>query len=310
MPAMKCSLCGELAVINMRRHKLRLCAPHFLDWIPKQVLLTVQKYEMFTPRDRVLVAVSGGKDSLALWDILLRLGYQADGLYIHLGIPDNGYSDNSLNHAQAFAATRPDAHLHVVDVAATYGESVPQVGRRRHRAQKMCSVCGLIKRHLMNQLAFDGGYAVIATGHNLDDEAATLFGNALHWETDYLARQSPVMPPTHPKMTRKVKPLARMYERESAAYALVRGIDYIEDECPYSVDAKSILYKKLLNGIEEQSLGVKAQFYLQFLQAKRDALVTFPAADPIHQLRECDRCGQPTSAPGFCAFCRLWSNSP
>jgi tRNA-5-methyluridine54 2-sulfurtransferase len=306
MPAMKCSLCGELAVINMRRHKLRLCAPHFVDWFPRQVLLAIQKYEMFTPRDRVLVAVSGGKDSLALWEVLLRLGFRADALYIHLGIPDSDYSAESLKHAQAFAANRPDAHLRVVDVATTYGSSVPEVGGRRGRAQKMCSVCGLIKRHIMNLAAHEGGYAAIATGHNLDDEAATLLGNALHWETDYLARQSPVLPPSHPKLTRKVKPLARLYERESAAYALVRGIDYIEEECPYSVDAKSILYKKLLNTIEEHSLGAKSQFYLQFLQAKRESRVAFPTADPAHQLRECDRCGQPTSAPGLCAFCRLW----
>jgi tRNA-5-methyluridine54 2-sulfurtransferase len=306
MPAMKCSVCGELAVINMRRHKLRLCAPHFLDWFPTQVQRAIQKYEMFTPRDRVLVAVSGGKDSLALWDVLLRLGYQADGLYINLGIPDSGYSEHSLERAQAFAAGQPGAHFRVIDVAATYGAPVPEVGHRRGRAQKMCSVCGLIKRHIMNLAAYEGGYGAIATGHNLDDEAATLFGNVLHWETDYLARQSPAMSPTHPKLTRKVKPLARIYERESAAYALVRGIDYIEDECPYSVDAKSILYKKLFNQIEEHSLGAKSQFYLQFLRAKHEGRLAFPAADPIHQLRECDRCGQPTSAPGLCAFCRLW----
>ncbi len=306
MPAMKCSMCGALAVINMRRHKLRLCAPHFLEWFPKQVLLAIQKYEMFTPRDRILVAVSGGKDSLALWDVLLRLGYQADGLYIHLGIPDAGYSELSLKRAQAFADGQVAAHLQVIDVAATYGATVPEVGRRRGRAQKLCSVCGLVKRHIMNLAAYEGGYAAIATGHNLDDEAATLLGNALHWETDYLARQYPVMPPTHPKLTRKVKPLARIYERESAAYALVRGIDYIEDECPYSVDAKSILYKQLFNQLEQHSLGAKSHFYLQFLRAKRGGQLAFPAADPTHQLRECDRCGQPTSAPSLCAFCRLW----
>jgi tRNA-5-methyluridine54 2-sulfurtransferase len=306
MPDMKCSMCGELAVLNMRRHKLRLCEPHFLEWFPEQVLRTIQKMEMFTPRERVLVAVSGGKDSLALWDVLLRLGFQADGLYIHLGIGDGGYSDTSLRRVEAFAAARPGASFRVVDVQATYGAPVPVVGQRAGRAKKMCSVCGLVKRHIMNLAAYEGGYAAIATGHNVDDEAATLFQNALHWETDYLARQSPVMRPTHPKLTRKVKPLARIYERESAAYALVRGIEYIEDECPYSVEAKSILYKKVFNQIEERSLGAKAQFYAQFLQAKREGRMAFPGADPQRQLRECDRCGQPTSAPGLCAFCRLW----
>ena len=83
---MKCRKCKEKAAINMRQHKLALCKPHFLEWIPEQTQRFIVKYKMFGREDRVLVAVSGGKDSLSLWDILMRLGYQADGLYIGLGI--------------------------------------------------------------------------------------------------------------------------------------------------------------------------------------------------------------------------------
>ena len=70
----------------MRQHKLALCKEHYLEWVPEQTERFIKKYEMFSHDDKVLVAVSGGKDSLALWDILHRLGYQADGLYLGLGI--------------------------------------------------------------------------------------------------------------------------------------------------------------------------------------------------------------------------------
>ena len=73
---MKCRKCGSEAVINMRQHKLALCGEHFLEWVPEQTQRFIEKYKMFTPDDRILVAVSGGKDSLSLWDVLLRLGYQ------------------------------------------------------------------------------------------------------------------------------------------------------------------------------------------------------------------------------------------
>ena len=56
------------AVINMRQHKLALCGEHFLDWVPEQTQRFIEKYKMFTPDQRILVAVSGGKDSLSLWD--------------------------------------------------------------------------------------------------------------------------------------------------------------------------------------------------------------------------------------------------
>jgi uncharacterized protein (TIGR00269 family) len=302
----KCSTCGETAVINMRHHKLRLCGPHYLEWFPGQVQRAIEQFAMFTRDERVLVAVSGGKDSLALWDVLLRLGYQADGVYINLGIVgDTPYSARSLEHVQAFAALWPGARYQVVDVAAEYGLSVPEAARRHRRAGKMCSLCGLIKRHIMNRMAYEGGYAAIATGHNLDDEIATLFQNTLHWEGGYLARQSPVLPATHPKLARKVKPLAKMYERESAAYALVRGIDYIYDECPYAEGAKSIFYKELFNQIENRSPGAKAQYYQQFLKAKAEGRIAFPQAEEM-VLGECQKCGQPTSAGELCAFCRLW----
>ena len=91
---MRCVKCGEKAAINMRHHKLALCRDHFVDWIPEQTERFIQKYQMFSLQEQVLVAVSGGKDSLSLWDILIRLGYQADGLYIGLGIDgESGYSN-------------------------------------------------------------------------------------------------------------------------------------------------------------------------------------------------------------------------
>ena len=303
---MKCSLCGETAAINMRHHRLRLCAPHFLEWFPKQVQRAIERYRMFTPEDRVLVAVSGGKDSLALWDILLGLGYRADGIYINLGIGGEGYSGKSLEKVREFAGRRPEAEFHVVDVATEYGLNVPDIAEQRRRTSKMCSLCGRIKRYVMNRAAYEGGFAAIATGHNLDDKVATLFQNALHWETGYLARQAPMLPSTHPKLARKVKPLCRMYERESAAYALVQGIDYIHDECPYAAGAKSIYYKTLFNDLEERSPGAKSQFYLQFLKVKKERRMIFPQ-DDRPPLRECEKCGQPTMVEeGLCAFCRLW----
>jgi uncharacterized protein (TIGR00269 family) len=305
----KCKKCGQVAVINMRHHRLALCQECYLEWFPQQVQRAIQQYKMFGPQDKILVAVSGGKDSLSLWDILLNLGYHADGLYIDLGIGNGGYSEASLQKVEKFAARREGARFQVVDIKGTYGRSVPELARTRQRGRRVCSLCGLVKRHVMNRIAYEGGYATIATGHNLDDEAATLISNTLQWETGYLARQAPVLPSTHPKLTRKAKPFCRLYERETAAYALVRGIDYIYAECPYAVGAKTIFYKVLLNQLENRSPGAKMQFYLQFLKAKEEGWLVAGEGEEV-MLNECQSCGQPTTAPGLCAFCRLWVSDP
>jgi len=303
---MKCRKCAAKAVINMRQHKLALCKDHFLEWIPEQTQRFIEKYRMFTPEEKVLVAVSGGKDSLSLWDILWRLGYQADGLYIGLGI-DGGiaYSNQSQRLSESFAVER-GLHLHVVDIPQEYGNSIPQMASRTRRGQgKPCSVCGLTKRHTMNRVALSGGYDVLVTGHNLDDEAAVLFGNTLNWIPGYLVRQGPVLEANRPGLARKAKPLCRIYEKEMAAYALLRGIEYVYEECPHAEGAKTIYYKELLNKLEADRPGAKLSFYLSFLKAKENGLFASQADPDTDRLHACPACGQPTSSPGECAFCRM-----
>ena len=126
-----------------------------------------------------------------------------------------------------------------------------------------CSACGLSKRHLFNQAALDGGYDVVATGHNLDDEAAVLFGNVLRWDTEL--PRPPAAGAARPRhgFARKVKPLVRLAEREMAAYCVLRGIDYIVEECPMAAGNRHLGYKDALNAIEATSPGLQARLLLR-----------------------------------------------
>jgi uncharacterized protein (TIGR00269 family) len=289
----------------MRQHKLALCKDHYVAWIPEQTERFIKKYEMFTHDERILVAVSGGKDSLALWEILHRLGYEADGLYLALGI-DGGiqYSHESQRLTEDFARAR-SLKLHIVDIEKEYGQPIPVLSEISHRGHgKPCAVCGLAKRHEMNRMARDLGYDVLATGHNLDDEAAVLFGNTLSWSSEYLLRQGPVLPASD-GLARKVKPLCRFYEREMTAYSLARGIEYIYEECPFAEGSQSIYYKELLNQLETARPGAKLTFYLRFLEARKRGDLFVEKNPGRAHLHACPRCGQPTSTDDLCSFCRM-----
>ena len=292
---MKCRKCGGGAVIELPRHNAAFCAPDFQEFFRKQVAEAIRKHKMFTTGEPVLVAVSGGKDSLALWDVLIETGYQTAGLYLDLGIFD--YSVESKARCEAFAASRGQK-LIIESVAESVGAGIPEVQKATRRPT--CSACGLSKRYLMNRAAVDHGYPVIATGHNLDDEAAVLFGNVLHWQMEPLARQSPALGSTHPKLARRVKPLYRLSERETAAYAFLRGIDYIVDECPFAKGATSITHKQILDRLEEASPGAKHNFLFGFLEKARGV---FAGSEPT-ALNECAACGQVTTGE-ICAFCKL-----
>jgi uncharacterized protein (TIGR00269 family) len=292
---MKCVVCRGAAVIDVRRHNANFCGEHFVRHCGEQVRRAVEDFDMLQPEDRVLVAVSGGKDSLAVWDLLVELGYQADGLYIGLGIGE--YSETSGGHARRFAESRGLTLLEV-DLPGEYGFDVPTGAKAARRVP--CSACGLSKRHLFDKAAVDGGYDVLVTGHNLDDEAAVLFGNTLRWDTDYLGRQYPVLPARN-GFPKKVKPLVRLSERDMAAYCLIRGIDYLVDECPMAAGNRHLISKDLLNGLEVRSPGAKADFYFSYL---RNAADRFREDRDESVVGECSRCGSPSQGE-VCAFCRL-----
>src|SRR5258708_32137250 len=180
---MRCRRCRAPAIIELRRHNAAFCSECFVRHCRDQVARAIHDFSMINAGERVLVAVSGGKDSLGLWDLLLELGYQADGLYLGLGIGErDGYSDQSATYAHRFADDK-QAALVTVALPADYGYDIPHGAVAARRVP--CSACGLSKRHLFNKAALDGGYDVVAPGPNLADEAAVLFGHGLPWTTDY-----------------------------------------------------------------------------------------------------------------------------
>jgi uncharacterized protein (TIGR00269 family) len=270
----------------------------------RQVEKAIHDHDMIKKTDRVLVAVSGGKDSLAVWDMLVELGYQADGLYIALGIGE--YSEESRDYTERFARER-NLKLTIVSLRDDYGYDIPTATKVTGRVP--CSACGMSKRHLFDKAAVDGGYDVVVTGHNLDDEAAVLFGNALRWDVEYLARQLPVLPSRH-GFPKKVKPLIRLTEREMAAWCVIRGIDYIVEECPMAEGNRHIGYKEALNALEEKSPGTKASYYLGFLDRMVPVLANI-AATGADSVTSCTNCGAPTGGEegSVCAFCRLVERS-
>jgi uncharacterized protein (TIGR00269 family) len=291
----KCTKCGATATLELRRHNAAFCEPDFLTFFRRQVAEAIRKHRMFSRDEPVLVAVSGGKDSLALWDVLLEEGYRTAGLHLDLGIFE--YSVESKARCEAFAAAR-GVPLIVSRVAEEVGAPVPVIQKVTRRPP--CSGCGLSKRYLMNKAALEHGFPVVATGHNLDDEAATLLGSVLQWQTEALARQSPALASTHRKLVRRVKPLYRLSERETAAYAFLRKIEYIVDECPFARGATSIAHKEILNRMEDASPGAKHNFLFGFLDKARPVFERSGAV----ALNECQRCGQVTTGV-VCAFCKL-----
>ena len=322
---MKCKRCRRAeAAVDLPSHHAAFCPDCFLLFFRRQVTEGIRKPRLLDPEDRVLVCVSGGKDSLVLWDVLMDEGYETEGLYIDLGI--DGYSDRSKEKVLAYAASRGKTPI-VVELAK---EGIPIPEAARCVRMQECSICGTVKRYFFNRVAAEGKFTVVATGHNLDDETARLLGNLLHWQRDHLARQHPLLPGAGGGLVRKVKPLWRVSEVETAAYGFLKGIDYVTEECPMSEDATSLVYKEALSRIEDRMPGTRIVFYQGFLDPsnplrKRPETATTAdgapttedapgavaiqgtedaAAEGVGTARTCVECGAATFTE-TCCFCRL-----
>ena len=290
---MKCIRCKKEAEVELKSHNAAFCRDCFLHFFENQVEKAIKKHNMFSKADKVLVAVSGGKDSLTLWSVLLELGYRADGLFINLGI--NNFSEIARSKVEKFAQIRK-ARLITVNLVDE-GISIPDVKNKTRRP--VCSLCGQIKRYYFNMVGLKEGYSVLATGHNLDDEVSRLFSNVLHWKMEYLKDQSPVLP-SEDGLLKKVKPLYRVTEFDTSAYAFFKNLDFVDIACPFSKGATFTVYKKHLNQIEFSSPGTKIDFYQGFIKKLQPIMDN----DRNSKKNTCRICGYPTFSD-ICGVCRL-----
>lgn len=293
---MKCTRCKAPAVVALPSHNAAFCPECFLDFFSKQIDKGIREHDLMKKSDKVLVALSGGKDSLALMLELGRQGYDVTGLHVDLGIPESSPAARGV--VERFCE-KYEFPLIVRDMQKE-GLPIPEVKAKLRRP--ICSACGKIKRYFFNQTAREGGFNVLATGHNLDDEVARLTSNTLRWDSAYLSDQGPVLL-DEDGFAKKVKPFWRVTEFETANYAFLMGIENHYAPCPYSTGASFSTLKSLWLELEDKMPGRKMDFYHGFLERGKPAFQHVEQQDS-DILSPCLRCGYPTSAD-VCGVCRI-----
>jgi len=288
---MKCTRCKKPAYIKLESHNAKFCDDCFDIFFLNSVRKALKIFGI-DQKQKICVAVSGGKDSLVAWDVLHRLGYTTIGLHLDLGIPD--FSEASVRAVEEFTASR-GLDGRTVSLRELFGYDLPDLYKRTR--QDICSLCGILKRSFLNRLAGEAGCLLLATGHHLDDEAGRLMGNLIRHKERYLEKFYPCLPPAEPGQAGRFKPLYRLDETEIKAYVKIQGIKPAEGPgCQFAKGATSHYFKEALNLLEEKMPGTKRDFLFTYLKDKSPPQEeTFVA---------CSICGQPTYGE-LCAVCRL-----
>lgn len=260
----------------------------------------IERWKMVEPGDAVLMALSGGKDSYVLLDImpLYTKASRLIGLTIIEGIP--GYNREDDVRELRMAARERGVELLTVSVKEFAGLSVHEMvvtARERGSRIAACTFCGVARRRIMSEVAESVGANKVATAHNLDDEVQTFIMNYLRGDVAGIARLHPL---SEHRTTRRIKPLRKIYEWETATYAMVMGFPLQSAECIY-LRERSTLRARLraeLYALEKRSPGALLR-----------ALELLDSLGPLReeaQISRCSRCGAP-AAPGreICKMCEL-----
>ncbi len=229
---------------------------------PKSLLRKVGRaiadYEMIRDGDRILLGVSGGKDSLSLLQLLLHLQRHAP-VRFELGVitVDPG--------VEGFDPHPLTAYYDRLGVPWHYREQpIMEDARTRMNGDSFCAYCARMKRGIMYSTCREQGYNVLALAQHLDDLAESFLMSAFHqgrlgtMKAHYTNDAGDV---------RVIRPLAYVRETQTAAFAAEAGLPVIPDSCPacFSAPTQRAHFKTLLAQEERHN----PQLFAKLLHAMR-----------------------------------------
>lgn len=311
--------CQAQAVTQIPYSKMALCKNHFLRYIESRVKKTIDNHNLIdfeNPHEKILVAISGGKDSQTLLTILhsvLQDKVQLEALYIEVGISPRNYSKDSEQVARDLC-THLGVPFHVLDIKEHLGFDIDLIHRlgeklshgkykgKNKRFRGDCSYCGLIKRYYINYFAVNNGFTKVATGHNLTDEATQLLANFFSVDMELMARAGPSTSRNVEGLVDRIKPLYYIYETELILYAFYANVEHLPTECEYAVDSPMIRVKKSLEKIETFRRGTMMNMVRDFQKNLREILYN-QIPEEKQAINKCSQCGMTTYLE-YCSFCR------
>ncbi len=297
-PRGRCVKCGRPARVRLVYGNAWLCDEHFLEHVRDKVLKSMQRYSMVRPGDRVILGVSGGKDSAALMDVLDKIAsdLEVDVVAVHINLGIGDYSSESLRAFRLACSRAMRVKCLELDLKELIGMYLPDIVRMSRRPA--CSVCGLIRRYLLNALAIEVGASSVATGHHLNDVLVYALKNFLGQNVGQLSKLGPVVE-GEGSAARRIRPLFDVYEDETAAYALLGEVPYTPAVCPFKPRGSvEELLKGALNSLESGSPSM----LISSVRAIAREASRYPASSA--PVGACKYCGMPTSRD-VCGFCSL-----
>jgi len=250
--------------------------------------------------EKILVALSGGKDSTVTAYLLKKLGYNIEGFHINLGM--GNYSEKCFGAVKKLC-DELKIKLHIYDIKKEMGSSMcylrTAIQSNQKKGQiKNCAICGVIKKWILNKEGRKFKVDKIATGHNLDDEAQTYLLNVLKGNLKLSLGSGPITKNvSDKKFIPRIKPLFYVAEENIRKFSLKNNLPVHYEKCPCATDSYRIQIRKFMNELstkEKENLVKNSEEILK--KIKRDS----------GEIKYCEICEEP-SRNRVCRKCELIS---
>lgn len=298
---MRCDWCKQIAVYSRKYSGENLCSNCFSRSIVRKTARTISKHNMIQNGDVVGVAVSGGKDSLSLLQVLKQISsnhrFTINAITIDEGIP--GYRDEALDIVKNFCEKLEIEH-HTYSYYNLFGTTLEQtLEMREGEKTTSCSICGTLRRRAIDLGARELGIDVVATGHNMDDFIQTFIINLLSGDTNKIGWMDP---DTSDNRTRRIKPFSEIYENEIVFYAFTNNIPFQSEECPHMNEGIRTEIRNFLNSLESGHVGIKNNMYKSILR-----MSSLLRNTNEKRWRICSKCGSECTGH-VCSVCNTLLN--
>ncbi|MFX1455373.1 MAG: ATP-binding protein [Promethearchaeota archaeon] len=306
----KCSKCHNSIIIQRKYSGEELCPTCFEKNIERIIFKTISKYKMLQRNDKIIIAVSGGKDSLTLLhniNEIQKKRYKSEpiiALTIDEGITD--YREKSIKKAEKFCKEH-DIEQKIVSFKEKMGYTLDEIIKKKKDLpdyKYACNYCATIRRRLLNDEAKELGGTILAMGHNLTDLAETYLMNILYKRFHLIANQyifKKESSEIEEFFIKKITPLMRIPEEEIFLYANIKKIDYYPSHCYYR-ERDPIIRKKVLDFIQEcKKSSPEIEFNL--LNGFLELSAILYNQKGKNRDNRCQSCGYPCGNTQLCLFC-------
>jgi uncharacterized protein (TIGR00269 family) len=300
---MKCRRCGSKSAVYLKYSDQHLCENCFTRLFERRVRRTIRANRLLPQGGTVGVAVSGGKDSMTVLKILVHLTAKNPELKVVALIVDEGIRGKKKAFKTAINyCSDLGVDYTMYSFKEEYGFTLDGLMRRvRGDGVLACTYCGVLRRRVLNNKAFELGVSRIATGHNLDDEVQSSLMNFIRGDFDRIVRMGPLTGVVgEERFVPRIKPLREVLELEVGLYARFNKIPVASFDCPHARGALRRSTRSLLNEFEGKHPGSKHQ-----LLKSTDKLIEM--LRPRYsggRMNYCVLCGEPASGRR-CRVCEL-----